>query len=609
MNNQELAKIVKQVQNNKKKYFENLFSEIYKTIYYLSYKFLNNAAEAEDVSQDIVLYIYNHIDELKTPEGFNKWMNRIIYNKCKDHVRKLSNRREDDFQEKEGIKEEIGLQNSPEKVIQKKEKNQFVLEIIEDLPTKQKEVVLLYYYQQLTAQEIATVLACSLPSIQNRLHKAKKSIRDRVENSSIYTTQQLFGLGMAPLLYKFFIGEVNKIATKQIGKIMWAKFMARPNIVKETQIVKEKGLIENNKTNLILFCYSLIMTILLITIITLAAPVFNKEESNVVVTKAEKQTQSILQLENLPQVLEDITESIMILEVETKLEPNAIHNQERKNNEMVKVNESDTQIETREEIKEDVKWNLYKSEFSQDEKIVIWKSEEEIGFANKAVVQDKDMEELVYTYNAGDKVANELVYGDGQYKIDSGTVYHTAAMPIISLQKLGSLLEDNRITYEIMLENIGKVPAYNIMVKDQIPEYTKFIEMIESQSAFNIKISSSYVKDIDTIFWTIDKLEPQEKIMLAFQVQVRNDYEAEREIKNIAYLKVMGKNSDDLELRLEEQGYIESNAIIYVMQELKEINPPTGDMIRLEIYCVLLFMSLGILGCYVVIKKKRGKVI
>jgi DNA-directed RNA polymerase specialized sigma subunit, sigma24 homolog len=87
MNNQDLAKIVKQVQKNKEKYFEKLFSEIYRTIYYLSFKFLNNETETQDAAQDTLLYIYNHIEELKLPEGFNNWMNRITYNTCKNRLK------------------------------------------------------------------------------------------------------------------------------------------------------------------------------------------------------------------------------------------------------------------------------------------------------------------------------------------------------------------------------------------------------------------------------------------------------------------------------------------------------------------------------------------
>jgi len=233
MNNKDLAKIVKQVKSNKEKYFEKLFNEIYRTIYYLSFKFLNNETEAQDVSQDIIVYIYHHIEELKVPEGFNRWMNRIIYSKCKNHIRTLSNRREDDYERVPKVSEEQTLMENPEKVVQTKERNQFILEIINDLPMKQQEVVLLYYYQQLTAPEIADVLSCSLPSVQNRLYKAKKAIESKVKKATKDSTQQFFAIGIMPILVQVLAKEANQIIAGDVQGAMWKNFLINKNNVEK----------------------------------------------------------------------------------------------------------------------------------------------------------------------------------------------------------------------------------------------------------------------------------------------------------------------------------------------------------------------------------------
>jgi RNA polymerase sigma factor, sigma-70 family len=585
MNNQDLAKIVRQVQKDKGKYFEKLFSEIYRTIYYLSFKVLNSEIEAQDVSQEIILCIYNHIEELKVPEGFNNWMNRIIYSRCANRLKQLSNRREEDYKEVGSNENERISDDTPERMIQTKEKNQFVLDIIGELPVKQREVILLYYYQQLSTPEIAGVLSCSIPSVQNRLHKAKKSIRNRIEKSKKYTTQQLFGVGGIPLLLRLLTNEANMIANEEIKAQLWTRFRANG--------YEEQPKRRNNKTNKVLICLMATVGILLFPTILFIQSAF-KESTEKEVLEVQKELQlqpevitvDVVEIKRIPmkngndikknekQAEVVATESItteMVQSTQETISNIQVPTEEKITNQLVEV-----PIQLREALNE----GWYIVDISVASPLTIWEGEVGKQITNTAIVMDKDLEELEYVDDIGDRNSGESVYEEELYKKNSVTTYHATTAPVISFKKT-SVIEQDVITYYLQLENIGEVTTYNIIVKDKIPEFTKLLQVQKEVTDNKTNVSNIYKEEQEIIFWEINQLAVSETVTLVFQVRVKEEgYKDNQKIRNIAYMKVTGKESDVKSLLGEEQDYVGSNEIIYMLQQQKTTNPKTGDMIK-----------------------------
>jgi RNA polymerase sigma factor, sigma-70 family len=616
MNNQDLAKIVKQVQKDKEQNFERLVHEIYRTIYYLSFKFLGSEEEAQDVAQDILLNIYKNIDELKVPESFNRWMNRIIYSRCTNRLKQISNRKEE-YNEVVTSKEETILEESPENIVQTKEKNKFILEIINDLPIKQKEVVLLYYYQQLTAPEIASVLDCSLPSIQNRLYYAKKSIRNRMEKSTTYTCEQLFCVGGASILLKIFLKEAKSIVPIKMSGRSWSEVISNKEIGKShVQENKARKSIGKYNTNKVMLCLIPILTILFSAMLVWATMASKEPLENRLPSKSNKmklQPEAINQSATEEDTIlnksgndEKKTETLLLEKFQSSVK-------ESESNIAVWINEeTKVQVEgilNHTEIK-DWTWNIV--DISTDNQKRIWDGTKEKIFTNTAILEDKGLEDLTYDYKAGGNEQDMALYEEAFYKKDSQSVYHVTMEPTISFYKTGfvedgsDIYEDQNITYYLQLENIGEVAAFNIVVKDIMPKYTEFVKIEEGEIQPDMQVSSYYKKDTETIYWTIDQLRPSEAITLVFQVRIiEENYKQNREIKNIAYMKVAVESSEVDSWLISEQGYIKSNEIIYIMRQ-KEVNiPRTNDItIHGEIYILFLIASLILM---IIIQKKISR--
>jgi len=620
MKNEELAKIVKQVQGNKEKYFEHLFDEIYKTIYYLSFKFLENEAEAQDVTQEVILYIYNHIEELKLPAGFNNWMNRIVFNKCKDRRKHLERRKEEGYEKVYLQKEEPLSSESPEKIIQRKEKVKFVLSIIEELPMKQKQVILLHYYQELTTPEIANILECSIPSVQNRLFKARRAIRRQMEKITRDKTQ-LFGVAGIPLLVNILFAESKQLASQTMKGQVWKQFLEEKHIVKKPRNRKDTKIsLAKYQTNIVMFCIVAVMIFLLLTIIK--SVIMPQEESS-----PEKNVYTEIIEEKEIQILGETEAFPLMTSTSDKLEENIIpikigktKQEEAESNKMVNTNEETKEVEETQQMEEiesvegimsetEENGSLYLYDISETAQLTIWNKEIEKKFTNRAIMEDEDLESSKYAYAVEGRGENETMYEEEEYKKKSEIIYHTATAPIISFEKLSALEnaenmpEERVITYYMQLENIGEVAANNVIVKDSIPEYTEFVCVLESEIDSLSNMTAIYEEKNNTIYWIIESLKPAEKVIVGFQVMVK-EYEENGRILNRAYIKVLEDNESTINYLDIKEDYMESNEITYIMQRAKSSSPQTGDDREVNKLICLFSLSMVFLLAYSLKNKK-----
>lgn len=180
MNNKDLSKIVEEFKVNPSKNFDLLYKSIYKTIYVMTFTYMKNKEDTEDLTQEIFIKIYKNINSLKNCNAFNSWMNRIIVNSC---YRALENKRktngnisiddDDYFAEYENLnKEEI-----PEMYLELNEENEHVIEAIQNLPLIISEVVVMYYFQHLKIKQISEILEIEEAAVKSRLFQGRKKLK------------------------------------------------------------------------------------------------------------------------------------------------------------------------------------------------------------------------------------------------------------------------------------------------------------------------------------------------------------------------------------------------------------------------------------------------
>ena len=154
--------------------FEYLFDRYRDAIHRLFLQRTGNAEDADDLLQETFIKAYDHIDELLSGkiESTKAWLMRIAVNTCKDTLRSSWMRHIDNRQEIEAL---------PLSIASCAEERLALTPAIMALAPKHREIVLLYYYQDMSLRACAQVLGISAPTATRRLQQAQKKLRIQLE--------------------------------------------------------------------------------------------------------------------------------------------------------------------------------------------------------------------------------------------------------------------------------------------------------------------------------------------------------------------------------------------------------------------------------------------
>jgi len=153
-----------------------LFRKYEKRIYNFSLRFVGDRMTAEEVTLDTFMRAYRARKRYQPTARFSTWIYSIARNLCRDFSKAKS--------KDEVISEsvyELNLvaepQSNPDEMALEGELKQKVIEAINLLPQKQKEVILMSYYEGFTYPEIASILRCSPASVKMAAHRAYLKLR------------------------------------------------------------------------------------------------------------------------------------------------------------------------------------------------------------------------------------------------------------------------------------------------------------------------------------------------------------------------------------------------------------------------------------------------
>lgn len=178
--------IVQQVQEGRIESFEILVERYQKQVYNIAYRYTGNRDDAYDLSQETFLKAYKGIKNFRQDSSFKTWIYHITANVCRDHLRKDSKvykiSIDEPIHSEHGDMEKQLMDSSrgPDEVYESKELSEFIQDIIDDLQQEYKEVIILREVQQLSYEEIAEVLNCSIGTVKSRLNRARKILRDKI---------------------------------------------------------------------------------------------------------------------------------------------------------------------------------------------------------------------------------------------------------------------------------------------------------------------------------------------------------------------------------------------------------------------------------------------
>ncbi len=169
--------LVDNFQNGDEKAFVTIVNRYKHRLTRLAWSVVHNEEDAMDVVQESFIKVYRKLHSFRGSSKLYTWLYRIVMNHSIDYVRKRPSAvivpvdemlREPASKDK-SMRPDINLLN--------KELNKKIFEAVDELPEKQKKTVLLREVEDLSYNEIAEIMGCSVGTVMSRLYYARERLR------------------------------------------------------------------------------------------------------------------------------------------------------------------------------------------------------------------------------------------------------------------------------------------------------------------------------------------------------------------------------------------------------------------------------------------------
>lgn len=152
------------------------------TLYRVAFSVLRNPADSEDAVQEAFLRVLRHRHTLHEVRDHRVWLIRIVWNVVLDRKRRAKTRPEtDDVADLARVLPSQGL--SAEDIAAASQHHAHVLACVEKLPAKEREVLLLSAFEELSSVEIASVLGITESSVRSRLFRARNLMAELLDHA------------------------------------------------------------------------------------------------------------------------------------------------------------------------------------------------------------------------------------------------------------------------------------------------------------------------------------------------------------------------------------------------------------------------------------------
>jgi len=160
-------------------------------VYNLAYRILQNPEEADDATQEVFVKVWQALASFRGDAKFTTWLFRIVHNHCLNKLRSVKNApktvstqtslNEGDDEEHDLLANLPGDQSDePSFQFENRERCKLIWQQVELLPPKYRSIITLYYLQEFSYEEIASVLDMPVGTVKTHLYRAKALLKARL---------------------------------------------------------------------------------------------------------------------------------------------------------------------------------------------------------------------------------------------------------------------------------------------------------------------------------------------------------------------------------------------------------------------------------------------
>lgn len=174
--------------------FDKLIRGYEKRVYNLAYRLSGHYDEANDISVDAFMRVFQAIRLFRGDANFSTWLFRIVTNVYLDRRKRMKNKQHLSLEEYIELEENSVARQvedpapTPGEVAETRERWEKMQEAINTLPDYQRAMIVLYHTEGLSYEEIAQVMSLNIGTVKSRLNRARLVLREKLE-----PIKELFG--------------------------------------------------------------------------------------------------------------------------------------------------------------------------------------------------------------------------------------------------------------------------------------------------------------------------------------------------------------------------------------------------------------------------------
>jgi RNA polymerase sigma-70 factor, ECF subfamily len=173
---------VQQARAGESQAWDVLFKRYQLPLYVYVFELVHDEQTSLDVVQETFINAVRHIGTLRDDDKFGSWLFGIAHQKCVQQWRKRSR--------EEAVLEEFAesppeFEDDPSDLLIRQEQETEFMELLNRLPLAQRSVLLLYFVEVFSLEEIAAVTGANIGTVKSRMHYAKKALRKLIEKDSL----------------------------------------------------------------------------------------------------------------------------------------------------------------------------------------------------------------------------------------------------------------------------------------------------------------------------------------------------------------------------------------------------------------------------------------
>lgn len=182
-----LAKLVRRTQAGDSNAFAELYTATYQKQYQFTYQYVKDPYLTQDILQDTYILALKNIYTLKNPRLFISWLNqinfRICYDVCQKHLRYNQVLQLAEWLDTANLGKQTPdqLLNNPAKEVEDRIWQTELMSQILSLRPNESQAIIMKYYNDMSLDEIAAAMNCSLSTVKRRLAKGRRELEKKLD--------------------------------------------------------------------------------------------------------------------------------------------------------------------------------------------------------------------------------------------------------------------------------------------------------------------------------------------------------------------------------------------------------------------------------------------